>query len=123
MIKNDTCSRDTIRMVAARSGRSNVGQIANYVMVQLERLGVLKGFCMTGLGAGLSNFVESAKMADLILIDGCSIGCGKKVLENHGVEPKGYFVMTELLGITKGDVDDKFEAQAKSALGNVMANI
>ncbi len=122
MMKIDTCG-GTARMVAACSGRSNVGQIANYVMVELERLGVLKGFCMTGLGAGLSTFVESAKKSDLILIDGCPTGCGKKVFENNGIEPKRYFAITELLGITKGDVDDKFEAQAKLALEQVMSNI
>ncbi len=123
MTESNICFGARAGMVAACSGRSNVGQIANHVMVQMERLGVLRGFCMTGLGAGLSNFVESAKTADLILIDGCSTGCGKKILENNGVEPKRYFVVTELLGITKGDVDARFEAQAKLALEQIMVNV
>ncbi len=123
MLENITCSGGTVRMVAACSGRSNVGQIANRVMVEIERLGILKGFCITGLGAGLPGFIQSAKAADLIMIDGCPTGCGKKVLENNGVTPKRYFVMTELLGTKKGDVDDRFESDAKLALGHVMANI
>ncbi len=123
MTESNICFGARAMMVAACSGRSNVGQIANHVMVQMERLGVLTGFCMTGLGAGLSHFLESARTADLILIDGCSTGCGKKILENNGLEPKRYFVMTELLGIAKGDVDDKFEVQAKLALDQIMSNI
>ncbi len=119
----NTCCGGAVRLVAACSGRSNVGQIANRLMVEMERMGVLKGFCITGVGAGLSGFVESAKAADMILIDGCPTGCGKKVLANHGVGPKRYFVVTELLGITKGDVDDNLDADAKRALGQVMANI
>ncbi len=122
MTKSDTCCGGNVRMVAACSGRSNVGQIANRLMVEMAKLGIVKGFCLTGLGAGLSEFLESAKAADLILIDGCPTGCGKKVFENHGVEPRRYFVVTEF-GITKGDVDDNFEAQAKLALGQVMSNI
>jgi uncharacterized metal-binding protein len=123
MTENRTCCGGTVRLVAACSGRSNVGQIANRLMFDMERMGILKGFCITGVGAGLSGFVESARAADLIMIDGCPTGCGKKVLENHGVEPKRYFVVTELLGITKGDVDDNLDADAKRALGQVMANI
>jgi uncharacterized metal-binding protein len=118
-----TCCGGTVKLVASCSGRSNVGQIANRLMVDMERMGVLKGFCITGVGAGLSGFVESAKAAELIMIDGCPTGCGKKVLANNGVEPKRYFVITELLGIKKGDLDDSFEADAKQALGQVMANI
>jgi uncharacterized metal-binding protein len=92
-------------------------------MVETDRMGILRSFCITGVGAGLSGFVESAKAAELIMIDGCPTGCGKKVLENHGVEPRRYFVITEVLGIKKGDLDDNFEADAKQALGQVMANI
>jgi uncharacterized metal-binding protein len=118
-----TCCAGKVRLVAACSGRSNVGQIANRLMVEMERMGLLKGFCITGVGAGLSGFVESAKAADLIMIDGCPSECGKKALANHGVEPKRYFVITEMLGIKKGDVDDNLDADAKRALGQLMANI
>jgi uncharacterized metal-binding protein len=118
-----TCCGGAVRLLAACSGRSNVGQIANRLMVEMERMGILKGFCITGLGAGLSGFVESAKAADLIMIDGCTTGCGKKVLAKHRVEPKRYFVITELLGIEKGDVDNNFDAQAKLALDQVMATV
>ncbi len=64
MIEN-TCCGGTVRLVASCSGRSNVGQIANRLMVEMERMGILKGFCITGVGAGLSGFVESAKAAEL----------------------------------------------------------
>jgi uncharacterized metal-binding protein len=117
-----TCCGGKARLVAACSGRSNVGQIANRLMVEMDRMGILRSFCITGVGAGFSGFVESARAADLVLIDGCPEGCGRKVLENHGVEPKRYFVITEL-GIKKGDVDDNLDADAKQALGQVMANI
>jgi uncharacterized metal-binding protein len=117
-----TCCGGKARLVAACSGRSNVGQIANRLMVEMDRMGILRSFCITGVGAGFSGFIESARAADLVLIDGCPEGCGKKVLENHGVEPKRYFVVTEF-GIKKGDVDDNLDADAKRTLGQVMANV
>ena len=120
--KGTCCCSAAPTLIAACSGRSNVGQITNQVMVEMERLGLLKGFCITGLGAGLSGFVASAKAVDLVLIDGCPSGCGKKVLANHGVEPKRYFVVTEF-GIAKGDVDDNLDAGIKLALNQVMSNV
>ncbi|HNQ63948.1 MAG TPA: putative zinc-binding protein [Syntrophorhabdaceae bacterium] len=32
-----------------------------------------------------SGFVESARTANTILVDGCPVACGKKTLERHGV--------------------------------------
>ena len=83
-------------LIAACSGRSNVGQIANQVMVEVDKMGGAKSFCLAGVGAGLSGFVESAKAARVVVIDGCPMACGKKVLEKYEVEPFRYFVVTEL---------------------------
>ena len=122
MIEN-TCCGGTVRLVAACAGRSNVGQIANRVMVEMERQGILKGFCITGVGAGLLGVCPKRKGGRVDHARRVPTGCGKKVLANHGVEPKQYFVITELLDLKKGDVDDNLEADAKLALGKVVAGI
>jgi uncharacterized metal-binding protein len=98
--KGACCSNATTTLIAACSGRSNVGQIANRVMVEVDRIGPAKSFCLAGVGAGLSGFVESAKAASVILVDGCPMACGKKILEKYEVEPSRYFVLTEM-GIKK----------------------
>ena len=58
--------------------------------------------CLAGIGAGLSNYVKSAKDADEnITIDGCHVVCAKKTLEKIGVIPTSY-ILTDL-GLVKGE--------------------
>ncbi len=123
MTEQGTCSSGTAPLlVAACSGRSNVGQIANQVMVEVDKAGAAKSFCISGVGAGLSGFVESAKASRLVLVDGCPMQCGKKVLEKIEVEPFRYFVVTEL-GIKKEDAVGDLRAGVEAVVGRVMSNV
>ena len=121
--ENNTCCSSSVKtLVLACSGGSNVGQVSNSVMVELDRNGVGNAYCLAGVGADLSGFVESAKAARTILIDGCPVGCGKKIFEKNGIEPTRYFVVTEF-GIEKKHAFDKLNDETKQALGQIMSNI
>jgi uncharacterized metal-binding protein len=120
--KETCCTGASTTLIAACSGRSNVGQIANQVMLEIDKMGGARSFCLAGVGAGLSGFVESAKAGRVIMIDGCPMGCGKKVLEKYAVEPFRYFMITEL-GIKKEDTVGGLDAGTKLALGQVVSNI
>ena len=120
--KETCCSGGSTTLIAACSGRSNVGQIANQVMVEVDKIGGAKSFCLSGVGAGSSGFVESAKAARVIMIDGCPMACGKKVLQKYEVEPFRYFVITEL-GIKKEETVGNLDPGIKLALDQVMPNI
>ena len=74
--KATCCSGEVRTLVLACSGGSNVGQVSNNVMVDLDKKGLGSGFCLAGLGADLSGFIESSKVARTVLIDGCSVACG-----------------------------------------------
>jgi uncharacterized metal-binding protein len=117
---SDTCcSAGTTTLILACSGGSNVGQIANNIMVKLDRKGVGKAYCLAGIGASLSGFIESAKTAETIVIDGCPVGCARKVFEKYGIETGRYFVVTEL-GVEKthdfGSVEEETGAALRSLL-------
>jgi uncharacterized metal-binding protein len=57
--------------------------------------------CLSAIGAGLSGYLESARGADRnVVIDGCPVGCGKKIFENAGI-PFEHFMMTKY-GVEKG---------------------
>lgn len=120
--KGTCCSGTAPILVAACSGRSNVGQIANQVMVEVDKAGAAKSFCISGVGAGLSGFVESAKTGSVIMIDGCPMQCGKKVLEKHHVEAFRYFVVTEL-GIKKEDTIGDLHSGVQTVVDQVMCNV
>lgn len=88
------------RLLYACSGAADVGQIADLTARQLakEKFGAMS--CLSGIGAGLSGFLDSAKEADNIVIDGCPVSCGKKMFEQHGL-PFTEFVITQQ-GVIKG---------------------
>ena len=97
----DCCGSDGDIMILACSGGSNVGQLANQAAVELTQDGFGKFFCLAGIGAHLSGFVQSAKDAPgLVVIDGCSVGCSKGVIEHTAVPLKDYMVITAM-GIEK----------------------
>ncbi len=120
--KGACCSNGSTTLVAACSGRSNVGQIANQVMVEVDKMGGAKSFCLAGVGAGLSGFVESARAGQVIMVDGCPTACGKKLLEKYQVEPFRYFVVTEL-GIKKEEEVSELDAGTSLALNQILSNI
>jgi uncharacterized metal-binding protein len=90
------------KLIYTCAGAADVGEIADQVARRLRSEGFAKMTCLAGVGAGLSGYVQSAKGADEnITIDGCSVACAKKTLENIGVTPTAY-ILTDL-GLVKGE--------------------
>jgi len=74
------------KLIFTCSGVADVGEIADRTGRKLHKEGVGKMWCIAGIGAGLSNFIESTKAAAKVLvIDGCPIECGKKMMEKAGI--------------------------------------
>ena len=97
----DCCTPSGNIMILACSGGSNVGQLSNQAAVELTQEGFGKMFCLAGIGAQLSGFVQSAKdVPDMVVLDGCSVGCAKGILEQADIPPNNYLVLTDL-GIEK----------------------
>jgi uncharacterized metal-binding protein len=97
----DCCASGGNIMILACSGGSNVGQLSNQAAIELTREGVGKMFCLAGIGAQLSGFVQSAwDVETMVAIDGCPVGCAKAILEQAKVPLKNHLVITEL-GIEK----------------------
>jgi len=120
--RNVCCSGDAKTLVLACSGGSNVGQIANNVMIELDKKGAGNAYCLAGIGAALSGFVESAKAAKTVVIDGCPVGCGKKAFEKYGIEASQYFIVTEL-GIEKAHDFSNLDRESEMAFGAIASSI
>ena len=100
-MEKDASRSQVDTLILACAGGSNVGQLANQAAVELTQEGFGKLFCLAGIGAHLSRFVQAAKdIPRLVVIEGCDIGCAKGVLEQAGVPVGSYLVITEL-GIGK----------------------
>ncbi|MGD9161606.1 MAG: putative zinc-binding protein [Desulfobacteraceae bacterium] len=100
-MEDNCCTSKGDIMILACSGASNVGQLSNRAAVELTQEGFGRMFCLAGIGADLSGFVQSAKDAPrMVAIDGCDVGCAKATLERVEVPLKDYIVLTSL-GIEK----------------------
>ena len=108
------CGGDqNLRLLYACSGAADVGQVADLVARRLddEEWGGMS--CLSGIGADLSGFIESAKEADNIIIDGCPVGCGRKMFETRGL-PFTEIVMTQQ-GLVKGSSPATLEVVERMA--------
>ncbi len=88
------------RILYSCSGAADVGQIADLTARRLAKNKLGGMSCLAGIGANLSGYIETAKEADNIVIDGCPVGCGKKMFESHHL-PFTEIVLTEQ-GLIKG---------------------
>jgi uncharacterized metal-binding protein len=98
-----TCAcGDKPKLIYACSGVADVGAIADLAARKMTREGIGKMSCLAGIGAGLSGLIESTKAAAKVLvIDGCPVDCGKKILEKAGLSDFNHIRVTEQ-GFEKG---------------------
>lgn len=76
-------------LVYSCSGSSNVAQLANYIAVRLDRLGIAEMSCIAGVGGDVRALVKKATAGRPVLaIDGCPLGCCEQVLAAKGVAPE-----------------------------------
>lgn len=83
------------------SGESNVGVLSFQAAIRLaqERFGSF--FCIAGTGSGNQPMIRAAKLTgECVLIDGCPVGCGKKIMDQNKV-PVGRSIVVTELGIDK----------------------
>jgi len=97
------CNNTITRLIYSCSGCADVGEIADQVARKLTRDGYGKMTCLASISAGISGTIASAKGADEnITIDGCSVACARKILENIGVKPTEAYILTDMY-LEKGE--------------------
>jgi uncharacterized metal-binding protein len=68
------------------SGCSSAAQMANYIALQLDKLGIAEMSCIAGVGGDVPHLVKIAKSGRLIIaLDGCPLACAKNCLARHGI--------------------------------------
>ena len=99
-----SCAGYQIKLVYACSGAANTGLLSDQVARKLRDQGFGSMTCLAAVGADLSGFIQSGKSADKnIVIDGCPVGCGKKIFEKNNI-PFEHFITTNY-GVEKGKTE------------------
>ncbi len=128
-MSEDCCKPSGNTMILACSGASNLGQLSNQAAVELAREGFGKMFCLAGIGAHLSGFVQSAKdVPAMVAVDGCPVGCAKKILEHAEVPLRAYLTVSDLdiekntdTNLQRAEVE-RVKAAVKEACGGQQAD-
>jgi uncharacterized metal-binding protein len=105
------------RLAYSCSGAANTGYLADSVARKFSIQGISKMTCLAAVAGGLSGFLESAKVSENIVIDGCPVSCGKRIFEDQGL-PFRHFIMTDYnvekgkTEITEAVIDDTVNKMA-----------
>ena len=90
------------KLVFSCSGCADVGELSDQAARTLSREGLGKMSCLAGIGGRMSGFIKSAEDASKVLaIDGCSLHCSRKTLEEAGVTGSLHLCLEDL-GFVKG---------------------
>jgi len=97
------CGNKGVTLLYACSGAANTGLLSDQVARKMMKDGYGKLTCLAAMGAELSGFIESAKCAENIVIDGCPVSCGKRIFERLGI-PHTQIIVTDF-GVEKGKTE------------------
>ena len=79
-----------------------MGEIADQAVRLATKNGVGKMFCLAGIGGRVSGIVKSTEAAaKIVAVDGCSLNCARKTLEEAGFTNFAHIQLGEM-GFAKG---------------------
>jgi uncharacterized metal-binding protein len=94
------------RLIFCCSGASNVGILSFRAAIRLAREGFGTFSCIAGIGSRNPPMIRAAKSAgERVVIDGCPIGCARKIMEMNQVPVDRYVIVTELAIDKTHDLD------------------
>ncbi len=95
------CSSSGEMLVMACSGASDIGCLSDKVTRKLRDNGVRSMKCLAMVASDNQQLIESLKTANVLIIDGCSVVCGKKIMDKAGLTNYAYLRLTDH-GFQKG---------------------
>jgi uncharacterized metal-binding protein len=97
------------RLIFCCSGASNVGILSFQAAIRLAQDGFGVFSCIAGIGSRTTPMIRNAKSArERVVIDGCPVGCGRKIMEMNQITVDRYVIVTAV-GIDKThnlDIED-----------------
>lgn len=107
------------RRIFCCSGASNVGLLSFQTAIRLAQEGFGSFSCIAGIGSGNQPIIRAAKsVGECVLIDGCPVGCGKKIMDANKVPVDRSIIVTEL-GIDKTHDLDTGESDIETVVNAI----
>jgi len=102
--KTSPCFQSKGSFVISCSGACDLGNISDQVARKLADSGYRTMHCLAMVGAGVGEALDQLKKSNLLVIDGCTHDCGKKMVKNAGIKDFYYLRITDL-GFEKGKTE------------------
>ncbi len=99
--KSCTCGSSHNKVVITCSGAADLGYIADQVARRMSLESVSKMSCLALFASCSDQQIENFKSKEITVIDGCQLDCGKKIMEQKGIEDYNYVRLTDF-GYEKG---------------------
>ena len=107
MESNDSgccCCGGGPQYVLSCSGACDLGNIADLVARKLSAEGNMKMHCLAIVAAGIEKPTEELRNSNLLIIDGCTVDCARKIVDAAGFEDYAYLRVSDL-GFEKGKTE------------------
>ncbi len=98
---NCTCNDKSEMVVLACSGACDLGEITDKLARKLRDNNIRNMKCLAMVAANSKSLIDSLKKANIMILDGCSIDCGKKIMEKAEIQNFNYIRLTDY-GLVKG---------------------
>lgn len=99
---NCSCSSDEEMVVFTCSGASDLGETSDKLARKFRDNGTRNMKCLAMIAAEHQPLLDSLGKSNILLIDGCPIDCGKKIMEKAGITDYNYVRLTDY-GFKKGE--------------------
>lgn len=95
--ETSTRKKTDLPLVYSCSGCSSAAQMANFLAVRLDRLGLAQMSCIAGVGGDVPSLVKTATSGrEIVAIDGCPLHCVSACLGRHDTKPSVHFDLNTL---------------------------
>ena len=96
-----SCKDNAVKTVFACSGAADLGEVSDLVARKMHRDKQRQMKCLAFVGGGIQEMIDSVKDSNILVIDGCSLDCGKLTMEKNGIDDFSHLRLTDL-GYVKG---------------------
>ena len=101
-MNTNNCQCSKSKIVVACSGAADVGLVSDKIARLISQNSNRKMSCLALIASCDKEQKQEFGSNDILVIDGCNKDCGKKVLQNSGINEFGYVRITDL-GCKKGN--------------------
>lgn len=96
-----SCNNSKNKTVFACSGAADLGLASDLLARKIHLLGERQMKCLAFVSAGITEMIDSVKDSEMLVIDGCTLDCGKKTFEKNGLNKFIHLRLSDL-GYEKG---------------------